>query len=749
MSTMRMDDFISVVPLAEPLTRDGVQHLARLSCLDIHPVLWLRAFLSADGRKLLCWYQAHDAESVRLVLRQVGSSGAEVYSVEVFGEPADEAYDEARDVVIAQLEPDSRNSEDISSLAAKIATVMPDAGLSLSRVFSSKNGARLICTIEGRNPEAATACLTSAGIVPAETWLCAELNPRIPALFENNARKALLGANRSNAIETGQPVADRGTNSLPKAEGRDVFDTIIIGAGVSGICALQRFVRMGLSVRVYESGSDVGGVWHWNRYPGARIDSEVYSYGFSFSEELLEEWAWTELFATQSEISRYLKHVVERFDLRRHIKFDARIATAVYDERRGLWRLETDAGEHAVARYLIAATGVLSTPQLPCYPGMDEFSGESYHTARWPAEEVDLTGKRVGVMGTGASGVQVIQTIAPVVKQLTVFQRTPTYCVPQRNRLLSDLERRQIRRHWPEILAACRESYGGFIHTFDPRSGMAVSAAEREAKFAELWHKPGFAFWFGNFADLMMSPEVNRYASDFVRRKIRERVHDIRVARKLMPDHPFGTKRVPLESGYYETYNRDNVRLIDLREIPIERVTVTGIRTSGEDHSLDVIIYATGFDATTGALTRIDIRGEGGLSLEEKWRMGPKTFLGLLVSGFPNLFMINGPHNAAALSNAVRCIEQNVDWVARCIEHVRALGARRVVPTPEAEDEWTMHVYDVADASVLSTMTNSWFFGANTPGKARRVNIYAAGAREFRKHCEEVAEAGYVGLRMS
>jgi cation diffusion facilitator CzcD-associated flavoprotein CzcO len=362
---------------------------------------------------------------------------------------------------------------------------------------------------------------------------------------------------------------------------------------------------------------------------------------------------------------------------------------------------------------------------------------------------VELAGKRVGVIGTGASGVQVIQTIAGQVRHLTVFQRTPTYCIPQRNRLLSDDDRYRIRRDWADILASCRESYGGFLHTFDPRSGLAVSAEAREAKFEELWQKPGFAFWFGNFADLMMNAEVNAHASDFVRRKIRSRVRDPEVARKLLPEHPFGTKRVPLENGYYEVYNRSNVRLVDLRETPIERITRAGIRTSREEHPLDVIVYATGFDAGTGTLTRIDIRGEGGIALADKWRQGPKTYLGLLVSGFPNLFIVNGPDNAAALCNAVRCIEQNVDWIARCIERMRTQGLTSIAPTVAAEVEWTEHVEDVAEATVLARMTDSWFFGANTPGKARRVAIYAAGAREYREHCEDVAQAGYPGLTMS
>jgi len=352
------------------------------------------------------------------------------------------------------------------------------------------------------------------------------------------------------------------------------------------------------------------------------------------------------------------------------------------------------------------------------------------------------------VIGTGATGVQVIQTIAGSVASLTVFQRTPDYCLPQRNRALTDADRERFAAGWTEILAACRKSAGGFIHVADARSGLAVSAEEREAKFEALWHEPGFAFWFANFADLMMSPEVNALASDFVRRKIQERVSDPAVAERLLPDHPFGSKRVPLENGYYEAFNRPNVRLVDLRETPIERFTPTGIRTSAAAYPLDVIVCATGFDAGTGALTRIDIRGTDGERLADHWRAGPSTFLGLLVAGFPNLFIVNGPQNAAALGNGGRSIEQNVDWIARCLDMVRVQGATRVEPTPGAEAEWTAHVDDVAAGSVLGRMTKSWFYGANTPGKPRKVTIYAGGVRAFREQCEAVAAAGYPGLTM-
>ena len=735
-------DVLSILHLRVPLDAGGVRRLARHGCLDIHRVQWLRAYLAVDGTRMLGWYGAPDAESVRLVLRQQGFTDAVVLPGEVSGDTGDTA----KEGCIVELATGSSHAEAASLIGSRAVAAFETAGQHPGRMFASKLGDRLIWFVDGQDKGALETCLKAAEIVPVAVWRSVAFDPRPRKLFESRQAETQSHSQPKTRSKVRSAATTEGVISPRES---DVFDAVIIGAGLSGICALQRFIEMGLRVRLYESGSDVGGVWYWNRYPGARVDSETYTYGFSFSDALLREWDWQELFSAQPEISRYLRYVVERFDLRRHMRLGAQVIAASYDEARGLWRVEAKNEDRIAARFLVAASGTLTTPQLPDYLGIQEFQGESYHTARWPADEVELRGKRVGVIGTGASGVQVIQTIADRVQHLTVFQRSPTYCIPQRNRPLADDQRQEIRRGSADILAACRESYGGFIHRFDPRSGLSVSAEERKAKFEELWQKPGFAFWFGNFADLMMNPEVNAYASEFVRQKIEARVHNPDVARKLLPDHPFGTKRVPLENGYYEVYNRSNVRLVDLRETPIERIISSGIRTSAEEHALDTIIYATGFDAGTGALNRIGIRGEGGLLLAEKWREGPKTFLGLLVNGFPNLFIVNGPHNAAALGNGGRCIEQNVDWIARCIGHMRAKGFRRITPTAAAEDEWTEHVYDVAEASVLGKMKNSWFFGANTPGKPRRVTIYAAGAREFREHCEDVAGAGYVGLIMS
>lgn len=526
----------------------------------------------------------------------------------------------------------------------------------------------------------------------------------------------------------------------------DDADVLVIGAGVAGLCALHRLREAGYRVRVLERGSDVGGVWYWNRYPGARFDSESYTYCYSFSPEVLAEWRWQERFAAQPEIHAYLRFVADRLDLRRHISFDTSVTGAYFDDDAGRWVVDTDGGASLRARFLVSAMGALSQPQWPQIEGLERFAGVRCHTSRWPRNGVTLEGKRVGVIGTGATGVQVIQTIAPQVGHLTVFQRTPTYCIPQRNSPIDDAEMAAIRHDYTEILERCNRTYGGFIYDFDPRLGGSLSAAEREAVFEALWQRPGFAFWFGNFSDLMMDPVVNEHACEFLRGKIRERVRDPAVAGRLLPDHPLGAKRVPLENGYYETFNRSNVRLVDLRETPIDRVAEAGVVIGDELVPLDVLICATGFDAVTGPLCHVDIRGEGGERLAEKWRDGPASYLGLMVAGFPNLFTVAGPLNAAGLCNAVRCTEQNVDWVRDCLAHLRERGCSRVAARPGAEAEWTRFVRSAADETVLGAWTDSWFFGANTPGKARALSIYPLGAADYRMRCASEAVRGYPGL---
>jgi cation diffusion facilitator CzcD-associated flavoprotein CzcO len=524
------------------------------------------------------------------------------------------------------------------------------------------------------------------------------------------------------------------------------FDAIVIGAGISGLYLIQRLRALGFSVRAFEAGSGVGGTWYWNRYPGARFDSESWSYGYSFSDELLAEWDWSEHFAAQPETLRYLEHVADKFDLRSAIRFNARVAAARYREAANLREVVTDDGERAEARFLVTAVGVLSAPYVPDIAGRDSFAGRAWHTAEWPHEPLALDAARVGVIGSGATAVQLITELAKSVAHLTVFQRTPNYCLPLRNHPIDAETQTRIKASYPEIFARCRATFGAFVHDFDPRSALAVSAEERRAIYERLWREPGFALWLGNFHDIMTDREANATLTEFVRERIRERIDDPAVAAKLVPtDHPFGTRRVPLESGYYEAFNRPNVTLVDLREDPIERITPSGIRTRARDHRLDVIVFATGFDAVTGALTRIDLRGEGGVALKDKWADGPRTYLGMQTAGFPNLFIVVGPQNAASFCNVPRCIEQNVEWVTECMRYLRAHGLERIRATTAAEDAWTQHCAEIV-AGTLIPETDSWFMGTNIPGKKRVFLMYAAGARAFRETCDRVAARGYEGF---
>lgn len=528
----------------------------------------------------------------------------------------------------------------------------------------------------------------------------------------------------------------------------DRYDAIIIGAGIAGMYQLHRLRQLGLSVRVFESGAGLGGTWYWNRYPGARFDSESYSYGYSFSEELLQEWEWSEHFAPQPETLRYLNFVADKFDLRRDIQLESRVVSARFDEAASTWEIRTEDDRRARASFLITAVGPLSAPTLPSFEGMDSFRGESHHTARWPHEPVSFAGKRVGVIGTGATGVQLIQEVAKTAARLTVFQRTPNWCAPLHNAPIDAETQARIKASYPEIFRKCRESMGGFIHSLDARSALEVSPEEREAFWEELYAKPGFGIWMGNFFDILLNPDANDLMSEFMRRKIRERVKDPELAEKLIPkDHGFGTRRVPLETGYYEVYNQDNVELVDVLAAPIRRITPKGVETRDAEYELDILIYATGFDAITGAFDRIDIRGEGGRRLREKWADGPRTYLGLQTVGFPNLLTLVGPHNAATFCNIPRCIEQNVDWVTKLLAHMRDAGYRRVEPEQSAEGEWTKHVYEVASLTLLSK-TDSWFTGVNQnlPEKRRTFLAYAGGSPAYGAKCDEVAARGYDGF---
>jgi len=528
------------------------------------------------------------------------------------------------------------------------------------------------------------------------------------------------------------------------------FDAIVIGTGVSGLYQLYRLRELGLKVRVFETGSAVGGTWYWNRYPGARFDSESWTYGYSFSRELLEEWDWEEHFAGQPETERYLNYVADKFDLRRDIQFNSRVTAAHYQEDARSWDVILEDGRHYNTRFLITAVGVLSAPTMPRIPGVESFRGQSCHTHYWPKESVKFEGKRVAVIGTGATAVQTITEVAKTAAHLTVFQRTPQWCAPLHNAKIAQEEMRRIRANYAEIFARCQETYGCFIHSTDPRSALEVTPEEREAFWEKLYGEPGFGIWMGNFRDIMVDRQANALISDFVARKIRQRVKDPAVAEKLIPNnHGFGTRRVPLESGYYEVYNQPNVKLIDINETPIARITPTGIKTSDAEYEFDIIIYATGFDAITGAFDRIDIRGVDGASLKEKWQDGPQTFLGILVDGFPNMLMVMGPH--AGLGNFPRAVEYTSDWVTGLIRFARDRDLTRIEATAAGAVAWTDHVI-ASSEGLLFAEVDSWMTGINrnVEGKqVRRIMRYSGGHPKFRERCDGVATAGYRELSLA
>ena len=528
------------------------------------------------------------------------------------------------------------------------------------------------------------------------------------------------------------------------------YDAIIIGAGMSGLYQLYRLRELGLRVRVFESGTDVGGTWYWNRYPGARFDSESYSYGYSFSKELLEQWDWSEHFAGQPETLRYLNYVAHKFALRRDIQFASRVTAAIYDEDHRKWDVALEDGNSFTARFLITAIGPLSAPTLPRIEGVASFQGRSFHTARWPHERIDFAGKRVAVIGTGATGVQTIQTIARDVGHLTVFQRTPNWCAPLHNGKIDGEAQKKIKAGYPEMFQRCQETFACFLHTPDKRATFEVSDEEREAFFEKLYGEPGFGIWQGNFRDILTDRKPNALISDFVARKIRQRVRDPKVADKLVPkNHGFGTRRVPLETGYYEVYNQDNVELVDITETPIERITQRGIKTSTGEFEFDIIIYATGFDAVTGSFDRIDFRGLGGLRLKERWRSGPETFLGVLVDGFPNMLMLMGPHTA--LGNIPRSIEYNVDWVTGLLRFCQQQKLTRVEATATGVTAWADHVKALG-VGLLSNEVNSWMTGYNTnvDGKQTRIVArYSGSAPAYRATCDEVAAKRYRELALA
>ncbi|MDQ8729831.1 NAD(P)/FAD-dependent oxidoreductase [Bradyrhizobium sp. LHD-71] len=528
------------------------------------------------------------------------------------------------------------------------------------------------------------------------------------------------------------------------------YDAIIIGAGMSGMYQLYRLRELGMRVRVFEAGTGVGGTWYWNRYPGARFDSESYSYGYSFSKELLEEWNWSEHFAGQPETLRYLNHVADKFDLRRDIQFRSRISAAIYAEDTRSWEVTLEDGSRLHTRFLITAIGPLSTPTMPRIKGVDMFQGQSFHTARWPHDAVDLAGKRVAVIGTGATGVQTIQTIAGSVGHLTVFQRTPNWCAPLHNSKIDAETQKKIKAGYPEIFKRCQETFACFLHTPDPRGAFEVSDEEREAFYETLYSERGFGIWQGNFRDILIDRQANATISDFVARKIRQRVKNPDVAEKLIPkNHGFGTRRLPLETFYYEVYNQDNVELVDISETPIERITPKGIETSAGKYEFDIIIYATGFDAITGSFDKIDFRGAGDVRLKDKWKGGPQTYLGIMVDGFPNMMMLMGPHTA--LGNIPRSIEYSVDWVTGLIRFARESNFTRMEATPAGVASWTDHVKALG-VGLLSNEVNSWMTGINSNVEGKQTRIiarYSGSAPAYRERCDEVAAKRYQELAMA
>jgi cation diffusion facilitator CzcD-associated flavoprotein CzcO len=536
---------------------------------------------------------------------------------------------------------------------------------------------------------------------------------------------------------------------MASGAGGGSYDAVIVGAGFSGLYMLHRLRGLGLTARVYEAGTGVGGTWYWNRYPGARVDIESLEYSYSFSPELDAEWAWSERYATQPELMAYLNHVADRFGLRPDIQLETRVTAAHFDEKANRWTVTTDTGETVTARYCVMATGVLSVPNEPAFEGMETFKGPSWHTGRWPREGVDFTGQRVGVIGTGSSAIQSIPVIAEQAAQVTVFQRTPNFSVPAHNGPVPADVAADWAAHRAQYRREGRDTGFG-IRMVDPREqpAMEATAEERRATYEARWQVGGFAL-LGAYGDLIVDQAANDTAAEFVRGKIREIVKDPELAAKLAPtSFPIGTKRMCVDTGYYATFNRDNVSLVDLRDEPIEAIEPTGVRTSGGLYEVDAIVYAIGFDAMTGALGAIDIRGRGGAALKDQWAHGPRTYLGLLIAGFPNLFIVTGPGSPSVLANMAVAIEQHVEWISDCIAWMgeRQLGA--IEATQAAQDEWVAHVNEVADGT-LFPLANSWYMGANVPGKPRVFMPYIGGFPVYRDKCNEVAARGYEGCAVT
>ena len=529
-------------------------------------------------------------------------------------------------------------------------------------------------------------------------------------------------------------------------------DAVIVGAGFSGLYMLYRLRDLlGLKAVVVEAADGVGGTWYWNRYPGARCDIPSVHYSYSFDDQLEQEWEWSEKYPAQAEILAYLNHVADRFDLRRDIEFETRVTSAHYDEAAQRWIVGTDKGETFSASYFVAASGVLSSANVPKFKNDDKFAGEKYYSFAWPKDGVSFKGKRVGIIGTGATAIQIIPVVAKEVAHLTIFQRTANYTAPLQNEPLTKEERRATKAKYREYRRQCWNAFAGVPFPAAGPSAIAVSEEERRKKYEECWKEGGFTLWLGSYQDLLMNPESNETAAEFVREKIRARVKDPAVAELLCPPKgvAYGTKRQPCETNFYEAFNQDNVSLVDIKKHPIEEFTATGIRTAdGKLHEFDCLIYATGFDAFTGPLFKMDIRGRGGQPLKDAWAAGPRTFLGLGTHGFPNLFIITGPMSPSVLFNMPLGIEQNCEWVSDCIEFMQVNGMGAIEANTDAEDRWIAHVEQVG-AHTLLPKAESWYLGANIPGKPRVLMVYLGGGKRYKLECDEVALNGYQGFTLT
>ena len=528
------------------------------------------------------------------------------------------------------------------------------------------------------------------------------------------------------------------------------LDAVIIGAGFSGLYQMLCLRdRLGLSVLGLDMADGVGGTWYWNRYPGARCDSESHSYSYYFSDELLKNWTWSERYPGQAEILAYLNFVADHFDLKRSFRFKTKLLSAHYDEQANLWELCTDDGERYRTRFLISAVGNLSSANIPAIPGLDRFKGSWYHTGQWPHEGVDFTGLSVGVVGTGSTGIQAIPVIAAQAKSLTVFQRTANYSIPAHNGPLDDAFKAYCKDHPDEIRTILHATPNGHPFYISETSALSLSEQERHAIYEKAWEKGGLRFR-ASFKDLLSSEEANKTAAEFIKQKIRSMVRDPRKAQVLSDiDHPFAAKRPPIDTDYFETYNLEHVDLVDIRENPIASITEEGIKTNNALFKLDAIVFATGFDAMTRPILNLNLKGRDGLALSEAWEAGPTNYMGLQVPGFPNFFMVTGPGSPSVLTNMPVAIEQHVEWISACIAHMKAEGLKRVEPLPQASAQWMQEVNQAAAATLLPKAKHSWYLGANIPGKPRVFMPYAGGMAHYRKRCETITANGYEGFLMA